>query len=140
MTSRSMTLNELAEALPNGLHDALLHGYEVDLERRAVVLELSLWMGDLRQADTAERERRERTRVVLEGVRFFHVEGPAPGYPYAGPRPARVDLCEPDPNHPLSKEQPPGVFVTRLFVDEWNAFIHVAAESAELAPLAHGGS
>jgi hypothetical protein len=135
-----MTLNELAEALPNGLHDALLHGYEVDLERRAVVLEVSLLMGDLRDTDPLTRERRERTRLVLEGVRFFHVERPAPGYPYAGSRPARVDVCEPDPNHPLSKEQPAGVFVARLFVEEWNAFIHLAAEGAELAPLAHGGS
>lgn len=133
-----MTLKELAEALPNGLHDALLHGYEVNLERRAIVLELSLWTGDLHDIDDADRERRERTRIVLEGVRFFHVEHPAPAYPYAGSRPPRVDLCEPDPHHPLSQEQPVGVFVARLFVDEWNAFIHVAAESAELAPLARG--
>lgn len=135
-----MTLDELAAALPNGFHDALLHRYEVDVERCTAVLEVSLWMGDLHDADSAARERHERTRLVLDGVRFFHVEQPAPRYPYGGSRPVRIDVCDPDPHHPLTKELPAGVFAARFFVAEWNAFIHVAAEDADLAPLAHTGA
>ncbi len=135
-----MTLNELAETLPNGFHDALLHRLEWDVVGRVVVLELSVWTGDLHADLERERERHDRQRLVLEGVRFFQVEPPDARYPYAAERPVRIDLCEPDRAHPLMRAQPAGVFGARFFVQEWNASIHLAADAADLVPLAGGGA
>jgi hypothetical protein len=135
-----MTLDELAATLPNGFHDALVHGCELDFEERRVVVHLSLWTGDLHEQEHARRERHDRFRLVLEGVRFFHIEPPAPGYPYAAARPVRVELCGPDRGHALIGEQPAGVFAARFFVEEWNAYIHLAAEEADLVGQAQGGA
>jgi hypothetical protein len=135
-----VNLKEIEAGLPNGFHDALLHRLEWDLENRTAVLELSLWTGDLREQQTADRERHERQRLVLQGVRFFHIESPRPGYPYDSTRSLRVELVDVDRNHPLLREQPAGVFGARLFVQEWNAFVHLAAEDADLVPLARAGA
>jgi hypothetical protein len=135
-----MTLKELEAGLPNGFHDALVHAYELNFESRTAVMEVSLWTGDPRDRRDAERERHARFRLVLHGVRFFHMEPPAPGYPYAAARPLRVDLYEADRKHPLLPDQPANVFAARFFLEEWNCFLHLAAEDAELVPPALGAA
>ncbi len=135
-----MTLKDLAATLPNGFHDALLHSCEWNVERGIVVLEISIWSGDLHSQTTAERERHDRRRLVFGGVRFFYWEPPAQGYPYARSRPVRIDLHDADRAAPLVSEQPADTFTARFFVDEWNSFIHIAAADADLIPLATGGA
>lgn len=135
-----MTLRELEATLPNGFHDALLHRLEWDLEQRTVVLVVSVWVGDLHDQVSAAREQTVRQRLVLQGVRFFEIEQPSSRYPYQAARPVRFELRDLDRAHPLMKEQPSEVFGASLFVEEWNAFVHLAAEDAELIPVAAGGA
>jgi hypothetical protein len=42
-----VTLEELENTLPNGLHDAEVRRITVDYERRKVTLEVAVWVGDM---------------------------------------------------------------------------------------------
>jgi len=53
---------ELADTLPNGLHDAELAMLKIGFVTREVRLELDIWIGD-----EAEREAYRRTEIRLSG-------------------------------------------------------------------------
>ncbi len=50
-----MTIEELENALPNGLHDAEVQPMSVDYGRRSLVLELAVWVGSVDDLSNAER-------------------------------------------------------------------------------------
>ena len=49
-----MTLNEVAETLPNGFHDAELRRIELDYDLRSCRIQVDVWVGDM--DDTSRRE------------------------------------------------------------------------------------
>jgi hypothetical protein len=53
-----MTLLEIEQSLPNGLHDSEVHKITIDYERRKVTVDLAVWVGDMNDPP----ERRGPTR------------------------------------------------------------------------------
>jgi hypothetical protein len=128
-------IDELAAELPNGFHDCVLRTYaSLPAERRAEFI-LDVWLGDLHSTLTSERERRRPARLELVGLAYLVVDKPDPRYLVTDERPLHVDTCAADDNPELARLVPAGGFACRLFVTEWNAFIHFAAVDANLTWL-----
>ena len=77
-----MTLNELAETLPNGFHDSRVVTIMVDYARRELRFGMRIWVGDLYSPDEIEREAYRTAVVTLSGLLFCVIEPPDPRYPY----------------------------------------------------------
>ena len=133
MREVSVTLEELAQTLPNGFHDAEVKAIAIDYVGRRVVFDVSVWVGDM-EAKAAPREGYRDGEVVIEGLRFIVVEPPDPRYPFGREAPVRVSGCErvSASEMPVVSAVPVGCFVSRFFVVDWNSFIYVAGVGAEL--------
>ena len=128
-----MTLEDLENTLPNGLHDAEVGKLSVDYVGRTLTLDLLVWVGDMN--DPPERREAYRTgRLELSGLKFLVVEPPDPGYPFQDSGPLTIYGCDMSQNlnGALLKSLPQEAFVRSLWVDEWNSFMHVAAPRAEI--------
>jgi hypothetical protein len=121
------TLADLAGQLPNGFHDAKVSGCSLDFVGRTVVFEMELWVGD-----DADRERYRRTRLGVTGLLYCAFDAPDPRYPFADRKPLVVDLCAADPAVLSAAELPANAFRARLWVANWNSFIHLSGTHAEL--------
>jgi hypothetical protein len=132
-----MTLDELDHKLPNGFHDAEIFSIELDYVAATAKMRLSLWVG---WPDDPEPERQEYQHAILNitGLCFCSIDPPDPSYPFLPD--GKGILASGDPaaaNHlpslpALRSRLPEGVWCYRLFVDDWNAFIHIAARDAEI--------
>jgi len=125
-----MTLDELAKSLPNGLHDAELQNCTIDYVARSVHLVLKIWMGHPEHMEVY------RPAIVnLTGMHFWIIEPPNPHYPGGIARliidTGEVSALEPQPKIRLP-DKPQTAFLNWIYVRQWNAFIYVAAEAAEL--------
>jgi hypothetical protein len=125
-----MTLEEL-EKLPNGLHDADVEGITVDYAQRKVIFDLAVWVG--RTEDTPERrEAFKKERMEISGLLFLVME------PRTQNTHSRhgltIDGCDMSKNNSgkLLESLPADSFLRSLWVNEWNVFIHIAANSAAL--------
>jgi hypothetical protein len=128
-----MTLEKLESTLPNGLHDAEVQRITVDYEDRKLTLDLQIWVGDM-DAPPEKREAYRKARIEISGLLFCVMEPPDPKYPY-GTSDLRIDGCDMRKNldAQLISSLPADSFLRSIWVDEWNAFIHIAARNAELA-------
>ncbi len=129
-----MTLDELEESLPNGLHDAEILHLVLDYVAHTARFELNVWVGDMDCPAGPERERYRRAALELTGLVFCAIEPPdfRPDYlprSLASRAPVTTSglsaVASPSP-------LPDGAFEARLFVAEWNSFIQVAATNAAL--------
>lgn len=133
-----MSILDLLNLLPNGLHDAQLHSIEVDYVARTANLNLDVWIGDLSSKDPLAREAYRPAKVTLSGLVYFVLEAPDPGYPFNQPKPLRIDvgvdklLPEAARRTLLPQQLPEGAFTFWIYVTDWNSFIHVAATKATL--------
>lgn len=125
------TLVEIAQSLPNGFHDARVRTCDLDFVARTLTLNLDIWVAE-DVADSLERERYRPARLRIVGLAFCQMEAPDATCGFDEPGPLVVDLCEPEAGHRLAEAISPKAFLSRFFVSKWNAFIHVAADSAEL--------
>lgn len=132
-----MTLEELENTLPNGLHDAEIERIAIDYAARELTLEVSVWVGSM--DDSERREAYKNGRIEISGLLFLVMEPPDPKYPF-GTLGLTVDGCDMSKNLHIELLQsvPAGSFVRSLWVNEWNAFIHVAAKSANIVWLNEG--
>lgn len=128
-----MTLEDLAQTLPNGFHDSMVRSIFVDYAQRQVTMQLAVWIGDM-DGDEVARELRREGSLVLEGLQFMSMDAPDARYPFAKGDTLWVDLCSPNTAALLAGKQciASGGFVSAFFVNEWNSFIHVAARAARL--------
>jgi hypothetical protein len=126
-----MTLEELESSLPNGLHDAKVRRISIDYEHREMTLELAVWVG--RIEDPERREAYKSGRIEISGLLFIVMEPPDPKYPFTRPG-VTIDGCDMSKNisSKLLDSLPGDSFFRSLWVNEWNAFIHLAAKSATL--------
>lgn len=127
-----MTLDELQESLPNGLHDAELVRLSVDYAKREAVVELNIDVGNPNARLEPEDESYRPARVLFSGVLFVVVDPPDVMYDYAG-----VSTIDSGSGQPRTAPQklPPvgdGAFLCWLFVSRWNSFVRIAAQSVEL--------
>jgi hypothetical protein len=135
-----MTLEELANSLPNGLHDSALRSLSIDYERRTLRLDVSIVVGD----SDGPREQRDDIRdaqIDICGVIFFVVDPPSPDRDFKSPGELWiVDIYEtrsiPEFTKAIDKglldSVPADAFVQSLFVNEWNSYLHVAANDCAM--------
>jgi hypothetical protein len=136
-----MTLEELANKLPNGLHDSALKSFSIDYEHRTLRLEVSIVVGD----SDGPREQRDDIRdaqIEISGVIFFVVEPPDPGphRDFQSPGELWIDSYEtrsiPEFTETIDKKLldavPADAFVQSFFVHEWNSYVHVAARDCSM--------
>jgi len=128
-----MTLEELENTTPNGLHDSEVKRISVHYERRNLVLDLSVWVGDMGDAPE-RREAYRRARIEISGLLFLVMEPPDPNYPFAA-RDLTIDGCDLSKNldSKLLDSLPADAFFGSLWVSQWNAFIHIAARGAQIS-------
>ena len=128
-----MTLEQLEGTLPNGLHDAEVARITVDYERREMSFDLAVWVGDMN--DPPDRRQAYRMgRVDISGLLFLVIEAPDPKYPFKSSE-LTIDGCDMRKNldTQLLESLPPDAFFRSLWVNEWNAFIHMAAKEAHIS-------
>ena len=125
-----MNIEELEEALPNGLHDAMLRTFSENRADRRAEFILDVWLGDLRSSVIGERERYRPARLELVELAYLVLDDSDPRYPAGDGSPLRIDACAADDDPQRSQQVPDGGFAGRFFVTEWNAFIHFAALAA----------
>jgi len=132
-----VTLDELDVILPNGFHDAQILTIEIDYLGGSARFRMSLLVGS--PDDPApERDRRQEATLSVTGLCFCSIEAPDPRYPFipnGEPVMASGDPAKPDhlPSLPaLATKCPEGTWCYRFFVDDWNAFIYLAARHAEI--------
>lgn len=136
--SEPMNLEELENTLPNGLHDAEVQRITVDYRLRVVTLEVAVWVGQM-DDPPERREAYKNGRVEISGLLFAVMEPPNPTYPFSNAQ-LTIDGCDMQKNLPseLVKSLPAGAFLRSLWVNEWNAFIHIAAKDAQISWLNEG--
>jgi|SRR5882724_2423928 len=129
-----MTLEELEKTLPNGLHDAKVSRIAVDYEHRRLTLDLDVWVGDMDGNAHERREAYKRGQVLISGLLFVVMEPPDPRYPFSTSARLTVDGCDMSKNlsTSLTNSLPAKAFFRSLWVNEWNALIHIGARTAEL--------
>jgi hypothetical protein len=129
-----MTLEELEKTLPNGLHDSRVSRIAVDYEQRRLTLEIDVWVGDL-GADTKEqREAYRYGQVLVDGLLFAVIEPPDPRYAFSNSAGLTIDGCDMRKNlsTELMSSLTSDAFFRSIWVNEWNAFIHIGAKNASL--------
>ena len=136
-----MTLQELENTLPNGLHDAEVRRISVDYGQQSLALDLDIWVGDM--DDPPERREAYMTgRLEINGLVFLIFEPPVlnPRYPYRFDVKLTIDSVDGkkdvDPYLPASV--PRDAFCHSFFVFQWNSCIHFAATHAEMIWLNDG--
>ena len=129
-----MTLEELTDPLPWGLHDARLETLEVDWLRARLTLTARLMMSEHQDLD-------QRARFTLDGLVYCSIEAPEidPGRGYEAIPPGGLMVSEGTGAAPgyeaTLPPTPQGCFLHWFFVVQWNRFIHVCARDARLTWL-----
>jgi hypothetical protein len=134
-----MTLEELENTLPNGLHDAEVQRISVDYARHSLALELAIWVGSM--DDPPERREAYKTgRLEISGLVFLVMEPPDARYPYRVE--SRLTVDNVDPKRSLDAELlaslPDDTFCRSFFVFQWNTCMHFAGKHAEMIWLNDG--
>ncbi len=132
-----MTLDELDRSLPNGFHDAEIFSVALDYKAGTAKFHLSLLVGWPEDPDP-ERQAYQEATLLVTGLCFCSIDPPDPTYPFlpdgkpilVSGDPAERDCLPSLPN--LTTKVPDGTWFYRFFVDDWNAFIHIAGRNAEV--------
>jgi hypothetical protein len=135
-----MTLQEIENNLPNGLHDAQVRRVEIDYEKRIVKFSLLLWTGDLSSEEESVREAYKEGELTIKDFIYCVIEPPDPTYPYVEASTITIGAGsateEPiNTETALPKELPEGAFAYWFFVNEWNSFLHIAGMDASIQLL-----
>lgn len=122
-----MTFDELADSLPNGLHDAELIALEIDYRNETASVVVNIDMGLL-----TEGPEYRRGRLRFSGVQFVSIDPPCSEERSSSP--SRIDAGSGQPaTAPCSlPDIAPDKFLCWLFVENWNGFVRIAARSVSL--------
>ena len=120
------------ETFPHAtLHDAEIERVTLDYATRQAVFDCSLYVGDP-DSDGEAREAQSTGRLVFTDFLYCVIEPPDTAYLYQDRDRLRVTSDGPvggdkDPGRHLPKNLPEGAFAHWFFINDWNAFIYVAA-------------
>ncbi len=130
-----MTLEQLESTLPNGLHDAEVKRIIVDYDLRQITMDIAVWVGGVDDPPKT-REIYKNARLSISGLLFVVMEPPDPKYPFKSAQ-LTIDTCDVRKNlhGELLESLPADSFFQSLWVNEWNAFIHIAAKEAQISWL-----
>jgi hypothetical protein len=120
-----MTLEELENTLPWGLHDAHVESLTVDWTRAEVVLVVRVAIGEHQETD-------QRARIIVGGLDYCSIEPPRARTPL---QPGNGVWVQPDAETAEVEGQPTpaeGCFLHRFFVSDLNSCFYVAARDARL--------
>jgi hypothetical protein len=128
-----MTLEELENTLPNGLHDSEIGSIEIDYIQRSAAVKLSVFVGELNAPPESHEAYREAS-LVISGLQYLTIEPPHENCPFAESKALWIDACDMSKNlnSNLLASLPKGSFVRSFFVNQWNSFVHLAGIAAEL--------
>lgn len=132
-----MTLEELDQTLPNGFHDMEIRSIELDYTAGIAKLSVRLLIGWPEDPEPQCQEYQDAV-LTMSGMCFCSIDPPDPKYPFLPDGGLLLSTGDPaKPDHlpslvELSSSFPEGVWCYRFFVDDWNAFIHVAARDAQV--------
>ena len=132
-----MTLDEVAASLPNGFHDADIKSISIDYVAGTATFDLEVWVGDESAAKEEGREVYRAAVLILSDLLFCVIDPPDPRYEYYEKKALWVDdasrgAASISTSVTLPTPLPENTFVYGFFVNNWNAFIHVAAMNARL--------
>ena len=130
-----MTIEEVVDQTPNGLHDAYLLKVNVDYRERTLRLDLNWLIGTPPGETDEEREGYREGALFVHGLQYLVVESPASVEGYE--EPSYIDGFVTRPQDIERTSLPPiskTAFRYSIFVGEWNSFIHFAGTSAEVSP------
>lgn len=94
-----MTLRELEDTLPNGLHDAEVRRIHVDYGRRTLILDVDVWVGTM-DAPPEQREAYKSGQLDISGAIFLVMEPPNAGYPYRASSEITIDSVDEEKSVP----------------------------------------
>ncbi len=126
-----MTIEEIAQSLPNAFHDSSIFGVRLDYVKRTAEIDMELWFS---QPDEADQEKYRPATLLISELIYFVIE--PPGYPNTmHAEPSLVDggssAVERSTSR-LPESLPRQAFTYWFFVDSWNSFIHIAASDARI--------
>ena len=125
----NVTIEEIEETLPNGLHDAEILELVMDYKHARLALEVSVLVGQpIEPHPSCERCR--PGVIVFRGVVFYSVEFPQGGSSFQPPGPVGFTYERaPAGEIPagLAKILPQGIQCYSLFLRDWLSHIHIAA-------------
>jgi hypothetical protein len=124
-----MTLEEIEDLLPNGLHDAQIERMTRDYESAELALKVSVLVG-LPTQPSPDRESYRAADIVFRRVYFCAVELPQSESAFQHPGSLWFSYERMRPNvipDSLAKALPKGTQCYSLFVREWMSEMHVAA-------------
>jgi hypothetical protein len=128
-----MTLEEIADTLPNGFHDAQINSISINYVKREVTLDLEIWVANSEEDDSDIYRLAE---LKLLQFLFLIIEPPNARYDYHEAKALWVEAGSDKRSHASSTQLPgplpEGAFTYWFFVHDWNSFIHVAALDAEI--------
>ena len=126
-----MTLSELDDSLPNGIHDAYLERLSVSFAEGSVTLGLKLLVSSV-----GEKARYQDAEIKASGLLVLVIQGPD-GAPTSISEP--LGIC----SFQTSEQYYPGfsncakeiqpMFHSFYVEEPWNSYIHIAAERAEIS-------
>jgi len=126
-----MTMDELEDTLPNGFHDSFLVSASVDYPAATACLEIDV------DADDPDPEVFQRVKLKLKGLCLFIIDPPdlSQNFSFGDTEWINGDVTTEAllPKLEMYRQSvPAGSFFYSFFLRNWNSFIHVAAQDAEL--------
>jgi len=129
-----MTLRDIEEGLPNGLHDAELQSFAVDLASGTLTLEVEVDRSSPEQG-TPDPDFCE-AKIVVTGLCYFKLEPPDVLHQYALGH-SRIDAGD-DPvqkgvlNAEIASKLPENSFLHWIYLDRWNAIMVIGGMDARI--------
>lgn len=116
-------------------HDAEIERLTLDYVAREAVLDCSICIGDPDATDEEARGARRKGHLTISGLLYCTIDPPDPSYPYQDAGALWMVGDGPVGSNGVSGKHlptnlPDGAFVRWFFINDWNAFIYIAAESA----------
>ncbi|NMO16678.1 hypothetical protein HPC49_13470 [Pyxidicoccus fallax] len=128
---KPMTLSDIEDALPWGLHDARLTWMWVDWGRGKLSLHVRVKMDEHQKTD-------QLAGITLSGLRYFTMTPPTGSAPEGAPDPERGSWIDAGSGHArpeAAASHPPtpeGHFVHYIYFRDTGQDLHVCAQEAEL--------
>jgi hypothetical protein len=134
-----MTLEELENTFPNGLHDAEVQRVVVDYAHQKVTFDVAVFVGNV-DDPPEKREAYKSGRLDITGLIFLVMEPPDPRYPYRISSKLTIDATDSRKalDADLLASLPSDAFFRTFWVSQWNACMHFAGKHAEITWLNDG--
>jgi hypothetical protein len=130
-----MTLEEIEESLPNGLHDSVIQAVTMDYEQLRLTLRVDVLIG-LPGQPLPDRERYRAGVIVFEGVQFFSIEPPGAERTFQHPGSIWFKHERTPPElipQSVAPALPEGTQCYSLFILNWFSSMHIAAAEVGFA-------